>query len=87
MSRLLERRTVSYTYLVQDMPIAQPTVMDHINAITKLGFIVPGFLEDGSVGYAMDRGLYQRCTMATRQLMGGRGSVVSLVHEVGKETG
>jgi len=79
MSRLVRGGNISYEELIAGIPLERGAIGNHLNIITREGFVRPVILADGSAGYALNRQLYITCVAASRRsLRDGRASIVGL---------
>lgn len=84
-SRLMDGRKVNYATLLSGIPLNQKSCMQHLNILTRLGFIQPALLHTKRGGYQLNAELYLQCTAATRRVLRTGGHLRSLGGGMGEE--
>lgn len=78
--RLLNKGPISYSELILDIPLAEGTITQHLNIMKKADLLAPAVLADGSVGYKLNKEVYQTCAEAGRRQL----RVAGLPRRLGK---
>jgi len=78
MSRLVSGVAITYSELIEGIPLEEPTCMQHISILKRLDFLRPGLLNTRKGGYVLNSKLYFACTAASRRILVRQGRVRQL---------